>query len=134
MAVVSIATLKSYFETGDFPTESQFVDLIDTFTIGDSGISAAGTTQATATTLSKLYNRIDTVAAGTGVKPDVTASIGFKQTVQNNGANDLVFYPFLGNNFYTIGSGASAVNAGVTIAVGNQVTVYCYDAGILTFI
>lgn len=30
MAVVSIATLKTYFQTGDFPTESQFVDLIDT--------------------------------------------------------------------------------------------------------
>lgn len=31
MSVVSIATLKTYFQTGDTPTESQFVDLIDTF-------------------------------------------------------------------------------------------------------
>lgn len=30
MAVVSIATLKTYFQALDFPTESQFVDLIDT--------------------------------------------------------------------------------------------------------
>jgi hypothetical protein len=30
MAIVSIATLKSYFETGDKPTQAQFVDLIDT--------------------------------------------------------------------------------------------------------
>jgi len=30
MAVVSIATLKTYFQAGDFPTESQFIDLIDT--------------------------------------------------------------------------------------------------------
>lgn len=30
MAVVSIATLKSYFETGDTPTQAQFIDLMDT--------------------------------------------------------------------------------------------------------
>ena len=30
MAVQNIATLKSYFETGDKPTEEQFSDLIDT--------------------------------------------------------------------------------------------------------
>lgn len=30
MAIVSIATLKGYFNTGDTPTESQYVDLIDT--------------------------------------------------------------------------------------------------------
>lgn len=30
MAVVSIATLKGYFNTGDTPTEAQYVDLIDT--------------------------------------------------------------------------------------------------------
>jgi hypothetical protein len=31
MAVVSIATLKSYFETGDVPTQSQFIDVFDSF-------------------------------------------------------------------------------------------------------
>src|SRR3990167_6747404 len=30
MSIVSLATLKTYFETGDFPTENQFIDLIDT--------------------------------------------------------------------------------------------------------
>lgn len=30
MAVVSITTLKSYFEAGDKPTEAQYIDLIDT--------------------------------------------------------------------------------------------------------
>lgn len=50
MAVVSITTLKSYFETGDFPTESQFEDLIDTlgvqnnlktveYTVGVAGVT-----------------------------------------------------------------------------------------------
>lgn len=30
MAIVDITTLKSYFETGDTPTEAQFIDLMDT--------------------------------------------------------------------------------------------------------
>ncbi len=30
MGIVDAATLKSYFETGDIPTESQFIDLVDT--------------------------------------------------------------------------------------------------------
>lgn len=30
MAIVSSATLKGYFESGDTPTEAQFIDLIDT--------------------------------------------------------------------------------------------------------
>ncbi len=30
MAIVTRATLKSYFETGDIPTQAQFIDLIDT--------------------------------------------------------------------------------------------------------
>ncbi len=55
MAVVSIATLKTYFQTGDFPTETQFVDLIDTlgvgstfesgtFTLSANGLTATGGT------------------------------------------------------------------------------------------
>lgn len=37
MAVIDIPTLKTYFETGDFPTQSQFVDLIDTLAALPSG-------------------------------------------------------------------------------------------------
>src|SRR3990167_7726835 len=50
MSIVSLATLKSYFEEGDFPTASQFEDLIDTlglqnnfrtveYTIGVPGVA-----------------------------------------------------------------------------------------------
>lgn len=38
MAVVNSATLKSYFEAGDKPTEAQYIDLIDT--LFDQGASA----------------------------------------------------------------------------------------------
>jgi hypothetical protein len=30
MAIVSLVTLKTYFETGDFPTQQEFINLIDT--------------------------------------------------------------------------------------------------------
>lgn len=41
MSVVDKATLKSYFETGDFPTESQFADLIDSlYGLEDAPIAA----------------------------------------------------------------------------------------------
>lgn len=39
MAVVSLSTLKSYFETGDMPTQAQFVDLIDTLAALPEGLT-----------------------------------------------------------------------------------------------
>ncbi len=44
MAVVSIATLKSYFNTGDVPTESQYVDLIDTLASLSAILGVSGNT------------------------------------------------------------------------------------------
>lgn len=43
MAVVSTATLKGYFNTGDTPTESQYVDLIDTLAALPSSSGGAPT-------------------------------------------------------------------------------------------
>lgn len=99
-----------------------------------SDISAAGTNQATATILTKAKNRIDTVALGTGVVNNSTATVGFDRTVQNNGANDLLWYPFGTNQFYQIGTGLLGAGTPITIAAGNQARVFCYDAGQLTLI
>ena len=135
MSIVSITTLKTYFETGDFPTQQEFIDLIDTLAnngtlVGSAaGLTATGTNQATALVITSAKNRIDTVAAGTGVKPNQTAAVGFSQTVQNEGANDLAYFPFLGDNIL-----GQAVNTSVTISAGNQLTVFCYTAGELTLI
>lgn len=49
MAVVTIAALKLKYQTGDFPTEQDFVDLIDTLGVGGTfesktfALNAAGT-------------------------------------------------------------------------------------------
>ncbi len=98
------------------------------------GIVAAGTNQATATALTKNLNRVDTVGVGEGVKDAVTALAGYSRTVQNNGANDLLWYPFGANQFYEVGSGAMAAGSPITIAPGNQASYFCYASGQLTLI
>lgn len=58
-------------------------------------ISAAGTTQATATQLAAAINNVTTVASGTGVNLPAS-SPGLSVVVQNNGANGLLVYPAQG--------------------------------------
>lgn len=97
-----------------------------------SGISAAGTNQATATVLTKTRNRIDTVGSGTGVKEDVAAVVGMTRTIQNNGVNDLLWYPFGTNQFYETGTGLLGAGVPITIAPGNSAAYVCYNTGELT--
>ena len=50
MSIVTKAILKGYFETGDRPTEAQFIDLIDTFAVlgtNTNDITFVGTVTAT---------------------------------------------------------------------------------------
>ncbi len=58
-----------------------------------TGISAAGTTQGTATELTAADNEITTVASGAGVVLASTLSGGDMQTVFNAGANAVKVYP-----------------------------------------
>jgi len=53
MAVQTRDTLKSYFQTGDIPTQSQFGDLIDTIVIG-TDITVAKTIQDKTWTIKTL--------------------------------------------------------------------------------
>ena len=57
-----------------------------------TGISAAGTTQGTATALTKEFNVVSTVASGAGVVLP-TAVAGMRITVINTSANALLVYP-----------------------------------------
>jgi deoxyhypusine synthase len=100
-----------------------------------SGISAAGTNQATATIITKKYNRIDTVAAGTGVVEDISAVAGKGRILQNNGVNDLLWYPFGTNQFYEIdGTGLQGAGIPTSIAPGNTAEYFPYSNGVLTII
>lgn len=70
MAVVDSATLKGYFNTGDKPTEAQYVDLIDTlFDQGTTGGSAPVIDESTSGNLTSRTHRIGgtaTVLANSG--------------------------------------------------------------------
>ena len=71
---------------------------------GASDVSAAGSTSSDATSLSSIYNRISTVAAGAGVKLPPT-EMGATVFVANAGANPLTVYPY--DTGSTIGGSAS---------------------------
>lgn len=86
MAVVSIAVLKTYFETGDFPTEGQFVDLIDTLsTVSGVTVAQGGTGVASFTP----YAVIAGGTTSTGALQTVSGVGTAGQVLTSNGAGTL---------------------------------------------
>ena len=82
----------------------------------ESGISAAGTTQATATELTAADSEITTVAAGTGVVLNASLAAGDSQSVFNAGANAVRVYPPSGFRINALSTNAAmllARNTGV---------------------
>ena len=83
-----------------------------------TGISAAGTTQGTATALTSLVNEVDTVtgAAAGVVLPAVTSFIGMTIWVVNTDSSDtLTVYPASGEGF-----GGESVDAGISLTAGSS--------------
>lgn len=74
-------------------------------------ISAAGTTQATATLLIAGFNQITTAAAGSGCILNGSAASGASQLVYNAGANAVKIYPALGGQINSL-----PVNIGHVVA------------------
>jgi hypothetical protein len=79
-----------------------------------TGISAAGSTQGTATALAKDINVVSTVSAGQGVVLP-TAVAGMRITVMNTSATAVNVYPASGG---AINSGAT--NAAYSLAAGGR--------------
>lgn len=85
----------------------------------DTGLTASGTTSATAYLIGAHINQFTTVASsGTAKLPHVAAEV----IVINQGANALVVYPPDGGKI-----NALAANATVSIGVGMSVTFLCAD-------
>lgn len=131
MAVVSIPTLKSYFETGDFPTESQFIDLIDTLNPA-MAVPAWGSITGTLSNQTDLQTALNTKFQQGGNSFGTTARLGtndlFSLEIETNnvlratigtdigggifGINDI---PLADTLFYIKGTGAtSATNHFIT--------------------
>jgi len=68
-----------------------------------TGISAAGSTQGTATAISKEINIVSTVASGAGVVLP-TAVAGMAITITNTSANSLLVYPATGAQINSLGT------------------------------
>lgn len=96
-----------------------------------SGITAAGTTQATGTALPNAINfsSVDTVAASTGVNLPPCVP-GTDLAVYNNGANTLTIYPAVANN--TLTGIQDTINATTSITAASHTSRYffCPKAGI----
>lgn len=101
--------------------------VLETMQFSD-GVSAAGTTQGTATQLTAALNTVSTVASGTGVNLPASAP-GLAVTVQNTGANPLLVYPAQGATD-TINGQAATV--GVSLFPGVSAVFNCTAAGAWT--
>ncbi len=92
-----------------FGMQAYPADLIGTAL--NTALSAAGTTQGTATAMKGVgFAIVTTVALNSGVILDATSG---DQFIVNGGANTLTIYPPVGSKFNTL-----ATNAGVQLAVG----------------
>ncbi len=106
-------TLKSFFETNDFPTQAQFADFIDStpnfaddvilFGAQDNLTALAGGGQAGATAITSRLARFTTVASGndSGILPAAIA--GDIIRVANAGANSLDVFPAVGEEINGLG-------------------------------
>jgi hypothetical protein len=84
-----------------------------------SGLSAAGTTQGTATALVGGVSHIATVASGAGVVLPTSAA-GLSCTIFNRGANALLVYPPVSSSI-----DALAANNSYSMPVNSAITFYC---------
>ena len=84
----------------------------------ETGITAAGTTQATATRLRAQNSDVGTVTSGTGVilSEFLPMMVGVEQTVFNSGANPLKVYPPSGMQI-----NALTTNAAITLGLNTGI-------------
>lgn len=91
MAIVSIETLKTYFETNDKPTQAQFVDLIDTLAFLPEPITPIITTSWQSTLVSSNVAAINStqyivVANATFTDPNPIEGKGYQVYMRNGTA------------------------------------------------
>ena len=88
-----------------------------------TSVSAAGTTQGTATVLGAADSEVTTVAVGAGVVLSADLAAGDTQTVFNAGANAVKVYPPSGMRI-----NALATNAAMTLATNTGCLFKCVSA------
>jgi len=108
-------------------SELTFTEVDNNFTALNTtvvvGVTAAGTTQGTATALTSTISSVDTVASGTGVILPA-ALAGYTITVTNHGVNTLLLYPATGETVEGL-----AVNTAMPMLPGTCYRAACATAG-----
>ncbi len=107
--VVTLTLSSFLIAPGAFAYTTLFYDAV-------SSISAAGTTQGTATAITTSEVNVTTVAAGAGVILPSNNN-GLRVQISNNGANSLLVYPDSGSTIDLL-----AANAAATIPAGQTAT------------
>jgi hypothetical protein len=105
--ITSVGTLTSLISSGNIQGANIIATGYHIRSVG-TGISAAGSTQGTATILSKEINIVSTVASASGVQLP-TAVAGMVVTITNTNANSLLVYPAASSYINTL-----AINVGFT--------------------
>ena len=94
-----------------------------------TGISAAGSTQGTATPLTKSINVVSTVLSGNGVVLP-TAVAGMTVYITNTNGNNLIVYPATGGQINSLGSNSGLTHvAGATLTYIAPTTTQWYTVG-----
>jgi len=109
--ITSVGTLTSMISSGNIQGANIITTGYNIRSVG-TGISAAGSTQGTATILSKEINIVSTVASASGVQLP-TAVAGMVITITNTSANSLLVYPAASTAINTL-----AINVGFTQTTG----------------
>lgn len=134
MAEKTKAELKTYFETDDKPTESEFSDLVDSVpNIKDNGIlvggeddiaAHAGGGQANAYQLTKKINKVKTCASDDDSIKLPESVAGMECVIWNNVNKYLRVFPYLGEYV-----GTRSVNVAAGLDYNDIMYLHCYVSG-----
>ena len=107
MATQTATTLKTYFNTGDQPTEAQFVDLIDSsLNLTDGGTVAAATTFTVGAQSAAVTHVATDAGTGTGT---IAAGTSVVSVNADSDANHIIILPapVVGNIIHLIETGTT---------------------------
>jgi len=126
--ITSVGTLTSLTSSGNVTGANIIANTYHIRSIGTS-ISAAGSTQSTATVISKEINVVSTVVSGANgvVLPAVAGTV---ITITNTSANSLNVYPASGGIINTLAANAAFTHpAGATLQFVSPTTTQWYSVG-----
>jgi len=92
------------------------------YSSSNTAVTAAGSTQGTATALTVQLSHVTTVALNTGVILPTPIAAGLRITVRNGGANALNVYPHSGGNIAGTGT-----NVAISVDVGTVLDFISFD-------